>query len=122
MKQSRLLYCLIFSLLSFSATAQWAWTDEQGRPIFSDRAPASNVPDKRIFKRPAPATKPNLNQDAPSSTAGEPASAKAANTAQPAASTPQAAGIDKELAERKKKAEQAQTEQRKHEEERISNV
>ncbi|MEY4139929.1 MAG: hypothetical protein RLZZ371_2111 [Pseudomonadota bacterium] len=102
--------------------AQWAWTDEQGRPVFSDRAPGSTVPDKRIFKRPAPATKTNLTQDAPSSPAGDVSNAKAANTAQAAASSQQVAGTDKELAERKKKAEQAQTEQRKHEEERISKL
>jgi Domain of unknown function (DUF4124) len=116
MKQSRCLFLIIFSLLSLSAKAQWAWTDEQGRLIFSDRALASSVPDKRILKRPAP-VKANLTQDAPSGTAAETAS-----TAKPVASTPQIAGMDKELAERKKKTEQTQVEQRKLEEDRIKKM
>lgn len=120
MKQRLRLFCLILSLVSFGATAQWAWTDEQGRAIFSDRAPASNVPDKRIFKRPAP-TKANLPQEAQPSAAAD-ATARATVAAQPAASAPQISGMDKELAERKRKAEQAQTEQRKLEEERISKL
>jgi hypothetical protein len=119
MKQSRRLFLIIFSLLSFSATAQWAWTDEEGRTVFSDRAPATSVPDKRIFKRPGPA-KLTGSQDVPANTGADAASAKTASPAQPVASTPQATGLDKELAERKKKTEQAQAEQRKLEEERIS--
>ena len=119
MKQSQRLFLIIFSLLSFSATAQWAWTDDEGRAVFSDRAPATSVPDKRIFKRPG-AAKLAGNQDVPANTGADAASAKTASPAQPVASTPQAAGLDKELAERKQKTEQAQAEQRKLEEERIS--
>lgn len=119
MKQSQRLFLIIFSLLSLSATAQWAWTDEEGRAVFSDRAPATSVPDKRIFKRPGPA-KLAGNQDAPANTGDDAASAKTASPAQPVASTPQTVGLDKALAERKKKTEQAQAEQRKLEEERIS--
>ena len=119
MKHSKSLLLIIFSLLPFGATAQWAWTDEEGRTVFSDRAPAISVPDKRIFKRPGPA-KLSPNQDAPVNNMGaDAANAKMATPAQTAASNPQAAGLDKELAERKKKTEQAQVEQRKLEEERI---
>ena len=121
MKQSQRLFLIIFSLLSFSATAQWAWTDEEGRTVFSDRAPATSVPDKRIFKRPGPA-KLTGNQDVPANTGADVASAKTASPVQPVASNPQAAGLDKELAERKKKTEQTQAEQRKLEEERISKL
>lgn len=100
--------------------AQWAWTDEEGRPIFSDRAPSISVPEKRIFKRPGPARLNPAQEPAPNT--GEAANARTASPAQPTASTPQATGLDKELAERKKKAEQAQAEQRKLEEERISKL
>jgi hypothetical protein len=118
MKHSKSLLLIIFSLLSFGATAQWAWTDEEGRTVFSDRAPAISVPDKRIFKRPGSA-KLSPNQDAPANMGADAANAKMATPAQPAASAPQVTGQDKELAERKKKTEQAQVEQRKLEEERI---
>lgn len=121
MKQSHRVFLVIFSLLSGTAMAQWAWTDEEGRAVFSDRAPAASVPDKRIFKRPAP-VKLTPNQEPAPNAGTDAASAKTASPALPAASTPQAAGLDKELAERKKKAEQAQAEQRKLEEERVNKL
>ncbi|MCK9213507.1 MAG: DUF4124 domain-containing protein [Rhodoferax sp.] len=101
--------------------AQWAWTDEEGRPIFSDRAPSTSVPEKRIFKRPAPPRVNPTPEPAPNGGAVA-ADVKAVSAALSAASTPQNAGLDKELAERKKKAEQAQAEQRKFEEERLSKL
>lgn len=101
--------------------AQWAWTDEEGKPIFSDRAPSTNVPEKRIFKRPGPARLNPTQEPAPVEGA-DTANARPATPAQPAASAPQATALDKALAERKKKAEQAQAEQRKLEEERISKI
>ncbi|MDI1246960.1 MAG: DUF4124 domain-containing protein [Rhodoferax sp.] len=121
MKQSPRVFLVIFSLLSSSAMAQWAWTDEDGRTVFSDRAPATSVPDKRIFKRPAP-VKLTPNKDPGPNAGADAASAKTASSALPAASTPQATGLDKELAERKKKTEQAQAEQRKLEEERVNKI
>lgn len=118
MKQSHSLFFVILSLLSCSAMAQWAWTDDDGKPVFSDRAPSSSVPEKRIFKRPGPGRLASAQEPAPNEGI-DATNARPANPSQPAASTPQASGLDKELAERKKKAEQAQTEQRKLEEERI---
>lgn len=121
MKQSQRVFLVIFSLLSCNAMAQWAWTDEEGRAIFSDLPPSISVPDKRIFKRPSPA-KLTPNQTQTPNTGAEAASARTASPAQAVASTPQPTGLDKELAERKKKIEQAQAEQRKLEEERISKL
>lgn len=121
MKQSQVVFGVIFGLLSCSATAQWAWTDEEGHVIFSDRAPAASVPDKRVFKRPSP-VKLTPNQEQTPNSGAETAIAKPAIPAPPVASAPQAAGLDKELAERKKKTEQAQAEQRKLEEERIGKL
>lgn len=121
MKQSQRVFFVLFSLLSFSATAQWAWTDEEGRTVFSDRAPAASVPDKRIFKRPALA-KSLQNPEQTPNTVADTASIRAAGPAQAAASAPQVMGQDKELVERKKKMEQAQAEQRKLEVERVNKL
>lgn len=121
MKQSHQVFLVIFSLLSSNAMAQWAWTDEAGRTIYSDRAPATSVPEKRIFKRPGYA-RLIADKEQTSIAGPEAASAKTTSSAEPAASALQSAGLDKALAERKKKAEQAQTEQRKLEEERISKL
>ena len=101
--------------------AQWAWTDEEGHVIFSDRAPSASVPDKRIFKRPNP-VKLTPNQEPAPNTGADAANARPVSPAQPVASAPQATGLDKDLAERKKKSEQAQAEQRKFEEERIGKI
>jgi len=110
MTQTLHLFLILVGLLSFDATAQWAWTDQEGRQVFSDRAPSVNVPDKRIFKRPGENASVN-SQDV---------SANAPTLSN--ASGPQVSGIDKELAERVKKAAQAQAVQHKAEAERISQL
>lgn len=42
----------ISTLLSSNAVAQWQWVDPAGHPVFSDRAPPPEVPEKNIRKRP----------------------------------------------------------------------
>jgi hypothetical protein len=113
----RLLFVL-FGLLSFSAMAQWAWVDGNGRKIFSDRGPPADIPAKAIFKRPGLAT---------SLVSVEPAVGKVNTDSNlPAASAPQdkasgakPSGVDPVLAERKKKEEQAVEAKRKAEQERV---
>lgn len=117
MTQALRLLIVLSSLLSFGATAQWIWTDKDGRKVFSDRAPTADIPEKSILKRPG-ATSP-VAQNATANIASDP-SVKASAPAQSDASSPKPAGVDKDLAERKKKAELAQAAQRKAEEERIS--
>ena len=113
MTQALRLFIILSSLLSFGAAAQWAWTDKDGRKVFSDRAPTADVPEKSIFKR------PGVTPPAAQSAASEP-SVKVSTPAQTDASSPKTTGVDKDLAERKKKAELAQAAQRKAEEERVS--
>ena len=119
MKPSLCLFLLVLGLLPLSASAQWAWTDKDGHKIFSDRAPPAEVPDKSIFKRPGRASSPIAQNTNATADTGEPA-AKASAPALQSGLGAKAAGVDKELAERKKKDEQAQTALRKAEEERIS--
>jgi len=103
-------------LLSTGALAQWQWLDKDGRKVFSDRAPPPGVPDKNILKRPGlRVVTPLATQD---STDAVPANGAAA--AQPAASAPKISGVDKDLAEKKKKAEQEEAAKRKAEEERVA--
>jgi len=90
--------------------AQWQWLDKDGRKVFSDRAPPPGIPDKNILKRPGGAkVAPTLtNQD----------------NADPAQSTavgaPKINGVDKELADKKKKAEQEDAAKRKAEEDKLA--
>jgi hypothetical protein len=116
----RLLFAL-FGLLSFSAMAQWAWVDGNGRKIFSDRAPPADVPAKNIFKQPGHA--PVLIRQTPlTGTAAEDATVPAASAPQGKASSAKPSGVDPVLAERKKKEEQAQEGKRKAEQERVTRL
>lgn len=114
MKPIRPLIFLALGLTALVASAQWQWTDKDGRKVFSDRAPPSDVPEKNILKRPA----------------GSVAAARAV----PPAATPEAAaapatpaaaagsGVDKALMEKKKQAEAAEAAKRKAEEERTASL
>src|ERR1700732_524450 len=74
---------LILCGASTIASAQWAWRDENGRPVYSDQPPPSSGQPKQILRRPdrpiaasaspEPATQSSSNpaptQPAPSPTA-----------------------------------------------------
>ncbi len=110
MKPIRPLIFMALCLTALVAQAQWQWMDKDGRKVFSDRAPPSDVPEKNILKRPAGSPR-----------AAAPA---AAPEAAPAPATPAAAaagaGVDKALQEKKKQAEAAEAAKRKAEEERTA--
>lgn len=119
MKHSLCLFLFLLGQLPLSVSAQWAWTDKDGRQVYSDRAPPVGVPDKRIFKRPGRASNP-IVQDAIATADPVAPAAKASTPALPGALSAKAPGVDKELAEKKKKEEQVQAALRKAEEERIN--
>jgi hypothetical protein len=119
MTQYLRLLCVLFSLLSFSAMAQWAWVDKNGRKIFSDRAPPADVPAKNIFKQPGIA--PVLVRQTPLTDASTADGiSQAASAPQDKASVAKPSGIDPVLAERKKKEELALEAKRKSEQERLT--
>ena len=49
--------CLCLQSVAFSALAQpldlWVWKDRQGRLVYSDRQPPSNIPQKNIIQQPS---------------------------------------------------------------------
>lgn len=119
------------------ALAQWVWLEKDGRKVFSDRAPPTDVPAQNILKQPASASaraQPGTGSGAPiGATAGvaengaagptASASAGAASAATSAAAKPvpgKPTGTDKELEARKKKAEQDEADKRKAEQERLA--
>lgn len=105
-------------LLSMAASAQWQWMDKDGRKVYSDRAPPPDILEKNIMKRPGGRITPAAPANTPASEA-LPALA-AASAPAGSASAPKISGIDKELADKKKKAEEAELAKRKAEEERIT--
>lgn len=110
-------------LLSTGALAQWQWQDKDGRMVFSDRAPPPGVPDKNILKRPGGPRAVTPLAAVDSGDATPPAApANAAAGPQSAASAPKISGVDKELAEKKKKAEQEEAAKRKADEDKAAKV
>ncbi len=115
-------------LMAATAHAQWGWTDKDGRRIFSDQAPASEVPDNKIFKRPGGTKAIAAAQAKADTTANTPGSdAVAASGAVAAASAPKAAasglkvsGKDSELEKKKKEAEAAEKTKQKAEDDKVA--
>lgn len=99
----------VVCLLASHAWAQWQWLDSQGRPVFSDRPPPADILEKNILQRPA--TPAKTTAALPPAVAGS-----------GAASVIKPAGVDKELTERKKRAEETEAAKRREEEERILKV
>lgn len=115
MKPTTLLILLATSLFSVMASAQWQWIDKDGRKVFSDRAPPTDVPAKSILKRPGQTgSSAPVIQDL--SDNADPASAPKL----PAISAAAPSALDKELAERKKKAEMAELAAKKAEADRVN--
>jgi len=105
--------------LPFSASAQWQWIDKDGRKVFSDQPPPADLPEKNILKRagspprvafaPAPGAAPSDPAPAPSTAARGTATAPAKPT-----------GVDKELEEKTRKAEEAEKAKRAAEEQKVA--
>jgi hypothetical protein len=105
MKLLRPLLCVAACLYALTASAQWQWLDKDGRRVFSDRPPPTDIPDKNILKRPG-------------ARGAAAAPAAPAETDAPAAP----AGVDKSLNEKKKQADAAEAAKRKAEEDRNARI
>ena len=95
-----------FVCIAFVATcsAQWLWLDQDGRKVFSDRAPGAEVPAQNILKQPRTTAPSNL--DAP--------------TAEPPAKELKPTDKDAALLNKKKAAESEEEAQRKAQAEKIA--
>jgi hypothetical protein len=114
MKLMTALLLTAFFLVTTPVLAQWQWTDQDGRRVFSDRPPPADVPEKNILKRPA--GRAPVEPAQPVESAGEPAISPLPAQA---ASLPKVSGVDKELAAKKKQLEDAELAKKRLEEERI---
>jgi hypothetical protein len=99
-----LLVCL---LLAAPAAAQWAWRDENGRLVFSDRPPPAGVKADSIVRQPgaqtAPPPAPNVSGDAKAEVKGE-------------TKTAPKTIADREMEFRKRQQERAEAEKKQAEE------
>lgn len=102
--------------LSSAATAQWQWIDGNGKKVFSDQAPPISVPEKNILRQPGAA--PSRPAAVLPQAAAAPASA-----AQPRSTSgglPRPSGVDRDLEEKTRRAEDADKARQAAEAERVA--
>jgi hypothetical protein len=92
------------------ASAQWQWVDKDGKKVFSDRPPPTDIAPDRILKQPGVRAK--SEDTAPVAADPAPATARV---------QPQG-GTDKALEEKRKQAASAEAEKRKAEEAKIAAI
>ena len=114
MKMHKLVLLTLACAWSAGALAQWQWMDKDGRKVFSDRAPPSDIPQKSILKQPGLAL-PVAVPDAAVSTSPEPTSSAA-----PVSQAEHKPGKDKELEEKKAQTEAAEAAKKKAEDTKIA--
>lgn len=106
------------ALLPALACAQWQWIDKEGRKVFSDRSPPSDIPAKNILKQPGGKAAPvPAEAAAPADVAAAAASAPVTRTA---ANVPKLSGKDAALEEKKKAAELEEAAKKKAAEEKFA--
>lgn len=103
------------------ASAQYQWLDDHGRMVYSDRAPPTSVPPARILRAPEvrPVEPPKPAGDTVAGRGGQPAKpgapgVRAATGGALASAAPAApvSAADREMAYRKRLAEQAEAEKK----------
>lgn len=106
------------ALLPALACAQWQWIDKDGRKVFSDRSPPSDIPARNILKQPGGKAAPvPAEAAAPADVA---ASAASAPVTRAAANVPKVSGKDAALEEKKKAAELEEAAKKKAAEEKFA--
>ena len=104
-------------LIALTAAAQWQWLDKDGRKVYSDRAPPTDILEKNIIKRPGGIAKAVVKSDPVLNADGT--VVVAAQSPQIGSSAPKLSGVDKELMEKKKQTADAEAAKRRAEEEKV---
>jgi hypothetical protein len=108
---------ILLSLTAFFASsgafAQWAWTEKDGRRMFSDQAPSPDVPEKSIFKRPPAAQAKAKAAEVAAAAASASAPTGTASAPIANASAAKLSGKDTELEKRKKENEAVEATKKK---------
>ncbi len=108
---------------ALGAAAQWQWIDKDGRKVFSDRPPTSDIKEKDILKQPGgrgrvPLAVVPAESAEGVNTAAAPAPAASAAKAKADPNAPKISGKDSELQAKKKKLEEEEAARKKAEEEK----
>ena len=119
MKPAHLLVIASVLLLPIGAQAQWQWIDKDNKKVFSDQAPPPDVPEKNIIRKPgAPAKRLSFGTSAeqPAAVAAVPVPAPVPKAADPL----KPSGVDKELTEKARQAEDAEKAKRAAEAQKLA--
>jgi hypothetical protein len=108
--------------LPLIAWSQYQWIDKDGRKVFSDRPPPSDVPAGKIVRAPRGQAAALTPAAEPAVAATSPAASGAASGAKPAGSAPKLSGKDKELEAKKKQADAAAAAKKKEEEAKFAEM
>lgn len=127
--QTLAVFSMLFLVCLGTVQAQWQWIDKDGRKVFSDRSPPSDIQEKNILKRPggiqSPVAQPNSGDSTPAPGSASPAInnrvvVASAPLAKNSASAPVLTGVDKQLEARKKQAEDEVAAAKKVEAEKVA--
>jgi hypothetical protein len=112
MKILSALLLLTLGLSPLVASAQWQWLDNDGKRVFSDRAPGAEIPAKNILKQPGGLRPVASSVVAPAAPVSPMPNA--------GSSAPKLAKVDKDLETKKKQADDAEVAKRKADEDRVA--
>ena len=113
---------LCFGTFAITASAQWQWVEKDGRKIFSDRPPPSEIAEKDILKRPPGAARGTAAPSPVRSSLEAVAGAKPPAASASKASAPKLSGKDAELEAKRKKADDEEAAKKKIEQEKVAKV
>ena len=109
MKLHQLFLAAVACSWALGASAQWQWLDKDGRKVFSDRPPPTEVPEKNILRQPMGSKSISVPRILPPEGDAKPATAPATAKAE----TVKTGAADKAPAEEKPSKEQAAEEAKK---------
>jgi hypothetical protein len=119
MKISHFLVTACLGALASTATAQWQWIDGNGKKVFSDQPPPITVPEKNIVRQPGAATsRPAMV--APQAVAAPASASSAAQPRSASGGLPRPSGVDRDLEEKTRRAEDADKARQAAEAERVA--
>jgi len=114
-----LILAVIGVAFSLPALAQWQWIDKDGRKVYSDRSPPSDIPEKNILKAPR-GTKVVAQPVANEGPAAAPGAAASTPVAKADPNAPKLTGKDAQLEAKKKQAEDEAAAKKKADEEKVA--
>ena len=120
MKSARAWVLGLACLLPVVAGAQWQWIDKGGKRVFSDQPPPLDVPEKAILQRPGTLPRPGASGAPVASGSAVQAGVAGAPPPRAAASAAAPSGVDRELQEKTRKAEEAEKSRRAAEEQKVA--